>query len=192
VAWISLQAVSEKVVENYDVSVSTVSIVSLIYQGLYLVFTFPSNIAIDGYGSKTGMIIGNILTSFGMTIKIFINDSFWYCIGGQILAAIGQPFILNAPAKLASEWFPQKERIMAITMVVMFQALGVAGGFVVPSFFVREDDSRADFRYHVYLSLAVQAIAEVVVLVLSVLLLKDCPKNQVRTEDQLNKGQNFS
>jgi fucose permease len=78
---------------------------SLVYQGLYIVFTFPSNFVIDSYGVKNGVIIGTFLTTLGMFIKVFINQGFWICILGQLFAAAGQPFLSNAPTKLAAVWF---------------------------------------------------------------------------------------
>jgi len=83
-----------------------------------VVFTFPSNYAIDVYGCRFGVLVGTLLTSAGMIIKVFINKGFWICILGQVFAAIGQPFILNAPAKLATVWFGSNERIIAITIAV--------------------------------------------------------------------------
>lgn len=96
------------------------SSLSLAYQGLYVVFTFPSNYAIDMHGCKTGVLIGTTLTTLGMVVKVLINKSFGICVLGQIIAAAGQPFILNSPAKLAAVWFGQNERILAITITIVF------------------------------------------------------------------------
>jgi len=43
----------------------------------------------------------------GSICKAFFNVSIVLAIIGQILAAIGQPFILGSPGKIASNWFPQ-------------------------------------------------------------------------------------
>ena len=55
-----------------------------------------------------------------MIIKVFINQSFWIVIIGQLFAGVGQPFLLNAPSKLAAVWFASNERIAAITIAVAF------------------------------------------------------------------------
>ena len=55
------------------------------------------------------MIIGAILTGIGSTIKIFINDWFNFALIGNIVAGIGQPFILNSTAKLAATWFKPED-----------------------------------------------------------------------------------
>ena len=53
-----------------------------------------------------------------MAIKLLINKSFYLVIVGQVFAAIGQPFLLNAPAKLVSVWFGSKERVFGLTIAV--------------------------------------------------------------------------
>lgn len=88
------------------------------YQGLFIVFTFPSNYVIDFYGARKGILLGSFLTTIGMAIKLLINKSFYLVIVGQVFAAIGQPFLLNAPAKLVSVWFGSNERVIGLTIAV--------------------------------------------------------------------------
>ena len=100
---------------------------------------------------------GIVLTTLGMVLKIFINTSFYLVIGGQVLAAIGQPFITNASAKVSAVWFGANERVLSLSAAVASQAFGVAFGFVVPSIFVRDEDTNEEFKTHIMLSLIVQA-----------------------------------
>ena len=64
------------------------------------------------------MLIGTISTTLGMAIKCLINDSFWICAAGQVVCAVGQPFLCNSPAKLANTWFAPNERVIALTVVI--------------------------------------------------------------------------
>jgi hypothetical protein len=50
-------------------------------------------------------MIGILLTTAGSWVRLGALDSFWYILVGNTLAAIGQPFLLNSPAKLAATWF---------------------------------------------------------------------------------------
>ena len=140
VAWISLQPIAQQVSDAYNQSNTVVNTISLVYQGVFIVFTFPSNYAIDIYGCRKAVLLGTFLTALGMGIKCFINQSFYICIAGQVFAAIGQPFLVNAPTKLAAVWFGPNERVIAVTIAVAAQALGAAVGFVFPSIFVSPDD----------------------------------------------------
>ena len=139
----------------YDKNATIVSTLCLVFSGIYIVFTYPSNFVIDIHGCKTGIILGTILTAIGMIVKVWINTDFWICVLGQVLAAIGQPFILNTPAKLAGIWFGQNERVIAILIAVAFQAIGTAVGFVLPTFFTSPDDSREEFRENIQFCLLV-------------------------------------
>ena len=85
--------------------------------GMFILFNFPSNLVLDKTGLWWGAIVGATFTAVGMCIKALVNYSFWWVYIGQILAAIGQPFICSAPAKLAAQWFGPNERIMALTIV---------------------------------------------------------------------------
>ena len=49
------------------------------------------------------------LTALGMVVKCLINKSFIWVIVGQVIAAMGQPLLAIAPAKLATQWFGQNE-----------------------------------------------------------------------------------
>jgi len=53
------------------------------------------------------------------------EKSYQIVLFGQIIAAIGQPLILNSPPRIANDWFPIYERDLAIH--VMTQANNVGG-----------------------------------------------------------------
>ena len=54
---------------------------------------------------------------------------------GQTLAAIGQPFFTDMPPKIAVDWFPPYQRVMADTMASLAMPIGAAVGFVLPAAF---------------------------------------------------------
>ena len=66
-----------------------------------------------------------------------------------MLCAIGQPFLCNAPAKLANTWFGANERVTALTIAVASQALGAAVGFTLPTFFISNNDLEAAFKVNI-------------------------------------------
>ena len=94
--------------------------IGYVYMVIFVLFCFPSNYALDVYGLRNGVLIGVFLTGIGMWIKVFINQSFALVFVGQVIAAIGQPFLGNAPAKLASLWFGKNERVIAVTIGTAF------------------------------------------------------------------------
>jgi hypothetical protein len=58
-----------------------------------------------------------------------------------MIAAIGQPFLTNAPAKVSSLWYGEKGRVIATTIASVAGPVGAAIGFVLPTFFVNSDDN---------------------------------------------------
>jgi fucose permease len=92
----------------YSVDEAIVSLVPMLYMIMYVFVNFPSNWILDVKGIRKGVIIGAVLTALGAGIRSFINISFIYVLIGQFFCAIGQPFILNAPAKIATFWFKEK------------------------------------------------------------------------------------
>ena len=69
--------------------------------GVFVICYYPSNIALDMIGLRFGVLLGVFLTTAGMWIKVMINYHFSYVLVGQLFAAIGQPLLVCAPAKLA-------------------------------------------------------------------------------------------
>ena len=92
------------------------------------------------------------------------------------MAAIGQPFLLNAPAKLAAVWFGENERVIAITIAIVFQTLGDAIGFVLPSLYVTVNDTDEEFKDNIKSSLVVQAVVGILIFLACLFLFKNRPK----------------
>ena len=62
---------------------------SIIYMGVFVIFNFPANVALDKRSLRFGVILGVMLTTLGMWLKVLINRSFIWVIVGQMVAAIG-------------------------------------------------------------------------------------------------------
>lgn len=95
----------------YDQSDAVVAIIPMCYMIVYVIVNFPSNWVLDVQGIKKGMVVGAVLTALGAAIRCLITTHFAFVIVGQILCAIAQPFILNAPTKIAVRWFLPKSVI---------------------------------------------------------------------------------
>lgn len=74
---------------------------------------------------------------------------------GQVFCGIAQPFLVNVPTKLVVTWFGPKERVIALTLTVVAQALGATFGYAFPIMFVGPDDTDQTFRDNVRFSLLV-------------------------------------
>ena len=82
------------------------------YMVAYIFINFPSNWVLDVKGIKKGIVVGSVLTLLGTGVRTMVKYNFIFMIIGQIICAIGQPFLLNAPMKIATRWFmPKNVRI---------------------------------------------------------------------------------
>jgi len=54
--------------------------------------------------------------------------------------------VLNAPTKLAAEWFGEKERTLAVSAGLGCAAMGLAFGFACPAFYISSKDSNEVFK----------------------------------------------
>ena len=91
-----------------------------------------------------------------MILKCLLNKSFAWVISGQVIAAMGWPFLCLSPSKLATNWFGADERVIATTIATASQPLGVAIGFAFPTIFVRAsdedpgDENVVNARHHLF------------------------------------------
>lgn len=84
------------------------TLVPMMYMIMYIFVNFPSNWILDVKGIRKGVIIGSVATALGAGIRSLCDLSFKFVLVGQFFCAIGQPFLLNAPAKIATFWFNEK------------------------------------------------------------------------------------
>eukprot|EP00005_Dracoamoeba_jomungandri_P003517 CAMPEP_0174258512 /NCGR_PEP_ID=MMETSP0439-20130205/7488_1 /TAXON_ID=0 /ORGANISM="Stereomyxa ramosa, Strain Chinc5" /LENGTH=437 /DNA_ID=CAMNT_0015342045 /DNA_START=49 /DNA_END=1362 /DNA_ORIENTATION=- len=137
ITWITFSPISDKVQDFYDLDSNIyVNLLSISFMIVYIPLTFPASWAIDQIGLRFGLLTGAFFTFIGAWVRVCGEWSFYPIYVGQILAAIGQPFILNAPPSLALSWFPENQRTVATTIASVANPVGVGIGFLLPPAFV--------------------------------------------------------
>lgn len=106
--WVTASPIAVPIGRAYGQSDAVVSIIPMCYMIIYVFVNFPSNWVLDVKGIKKGIVVGAVFTAVGAGFRCLITTHFAFVILGQILCAIGQPFILNAPTKVAVRWFMPK------------------------------------------------------------------------------------
>ena len=67
---------------GYGVPTSEIAAIGLIFMGVFVVFNFPANMALDKIGLRFGILLGVSLTMAGMWVKVLINYNFaWVLVG---------------------------------------------------------------------------------------------------------------
>jgi len=138
--WITFAPITTEAAQYYFGNESTTSLnlillLSMVFMIVYLPVNYFSIKGIERFGLKWGTGIGVILTGvFGFLRAIAPN--YWVLFAFQIMCAIGQPFVLNSFTKLAINWFPEKEKALAVSLGTVGILLGVALGMFLPGMFL--------------------------------------------------------
>jgi len=103
--WVVVTTISVPVGRAYHQTDAIVAIIPMSYQIMYVIINFPANWVLDVRGIKKGIVVGAVLTAVGAGFRCMVDFSFGFVILGQIICAIAQPFILNAPTKIAIRWY---------------------------------------------------------------------------------------
>lgn len=100
--------IAHKIATVYDLS-STYANAPITASFLVYSFSnFPANFIIDSMGLRVSFLIGSGFYCVGIFLFTLINKGFFFVLIGAILIAMGQPFIVNCPAKVATFWFLSK------------------------------------------------------------------------------------
>jgi len=161
--WISFAPITGDAAAFYGVSDLAIGLLSLVFMVVFIVVSIPASWVIDTYGIRVGVGIGAVLTgAFGLLRGALAADYTWVLIA-QIGIAVGQPFVLNAIAKIAGRWFPLKERATATGLASLAIYVGIfAGVAITPMIVLRSSIPTALLVYG-----AIAAVVGLVFLVLA-------------------------
>ena len=148
--WISFAPITGEAAAFYGVSDLAIGLLSLVFMVVFIVVSIPASWVIDTYGIRVGVGIGAVLTGvFGLMRGLLAADYTWVLIA-QIGIAVGQPFVLNAIAKIAGRWFPLKERATATGLASLAIYVGIfAGVAITPMIVLRSSIPTALVAYGV-------------------------------------------
>jgi len=136
--WIGFAPIEEDVKTSFGCSSTWVNLLSLVFMIVYLPANFPASYAMDVLGCRHALIMGGSLQMLGALLRCVqpvSPNSAYLVMAGQTLAAIGQPFFTDMPPKIAVDWFPPYQRVMADTIASLAMPIGAAVGFVLPAAF---------------------------------------------------------
>ena len=100
---------------------------------------------------------------------------------------MGQPFLLNACAKVSANWFPKQERIRATAISANAFILGVCAGLFLPSLFVDEETPMDRQKKDVLKLGLVTAIASAVITLPILFTFKSKP-DSIKADDEITES----
>ncbi|XP_063221497.1 heme transporter FLVCR2-like isoform X2 [Bacillus rossius redtenbacheri] len=139
VQWVQFSIISNVVVGYYGVDSFLVDLTSMIYMITYIPLVFPASWMLDKVGLRTTAIIGIAGTAAGSWVKVgaVSPDRFYVAFVGQTIVAVSQTCIISLPSRLAAVWFGPDQVSTACSLGVFGNQLGVALGFLLPPYIVR-------------------------------------------------------
>jgi len=174
--WISFAPITGDAAVFYGVSDLAIGLLSLVFMVVFIVVSIPASWVIDTYGIRVGVGIGAVLTGvFGLLRGVFAADYTWVLVA-QIGIAVGQPFVLNAIAKIAGRWFPMNERATATGLASLAIYVGIFAGVAVTPMIV--------LRSSIPTALLAYGILSVGIGVLFVALARERPPTPVGPEER--------
>ncbi|KND00099.1 uncharacterized protein SPPG_04441 [Spizellomyces punctatus DAOM BR117] len=135
--WSTFAGASVTSAEYYETKESAVTWFSLVFMALYVPVTIVSSMVLDTHGLRRGLLIGTGLNFLGAWIRYlgcFVGPpagKYAVAFVGQSIAAVSQPFILNAPPKIANTFYSPTERTLADAVMTLANPIGAALALVV-------------------------------------------------------------
>ena len=123
--WLTFAPITTVTAHHLHVSESAVGWLSEVFPLLYVALAIPAGRALDRW-FRSSLIAGATLTAAGGLVRLG-GDTFTWALAGQLLVAVGQPLVLNAITKLASEYLPAEKRPEAIS----YGSAGIFGGMLL-------------------------------------------------------------
>ncbi|KAH0477988.1 MAG: hypothetical protein KVP17_002957 [Porospora cf. gigantea B] len=96
----------------------------------YCLSAFAVSSLISFFGIRGSLCAGAAVQSVGAAIKVLGSTSLPLLLVGQVVCGVAQGFFTNSPAEVSYWWFPDGERLLATSVGVNANALGIAVAYV--------------------------------------------------------------
>ena len=128
--------------EDFGVDSNGINAFSLVYMAFFLPGSIIGIYVMERFGLRS-CILGGALANLACCWVRYggsrIGDDnlparYAVVLFGQILAALGQPLLLNSPPRIANDWFPPSERDYAMFVATMANVIGNGLGAIIPAY----------------------------------------------------------
>jgi predicted MFS family arabinose efflux permease len=130
--WLTYAPITTQAHRVMGVSVGAVGDLAAIFPLMYMALALPSGRWLDTRFERA-LSTGAILTAGGGLLRLAGPTSYAWALAGQIVAATGQPLVLNSITKVAARYFPERERTAAISAGSVSLYLGILVAVLIGS-----------------------------------------------------------
>ena len=131
--WITFAPILPIASSVYNVSEADIGLLSAVFPLTYIIISLPVGYFIDSYGFRKSILIGIFMLAIFGLLRAFA-PFFMLLLIFQLLAGLGQPFIMNSISKLVKNWFPDDEAGLATGLGSLSLYLGIIIGLAVTPF----------------------------------------------------------
>ncbi|MEV4143581.1 MFS transporter [Amycolatopsis sp. NPDC049691] len=125
---------------HFGVSVGAIGWLSQVFPLVYVLLAIPAGLALDRF-LRPALVAGAVLTAGGAFLRLVADDFAW-ALAGQVVAAAGQPFVLNAIPGLAVGYLSEKDRATGIAAASSATFGGMVLGYLLGAFLPGESHIR--------------------------------------------------
>lgn len=168
--WLTFAPIARQARELYGVSGLSIDLLSLVFMLVFLFGSIPASWVIDARGVRFAVRVGAVLTAVFAVMKGVFAGSYALVLLAQVGLAVGQPFLLNASTKFASDWFDLSQRALVVGLATLSQFVGIVVVMLATPAFL---EGAADVPAAIELSLRVYAAAAVGVAVAAFVSMRD-------------------
>ena len=134
--WLTFAPISKEISPIYHVSEDDVIWLANVWPIVFVVLAIPVGIFIDKRGFVISVRIAAVFLAVFSILRVaapFLGNNFYVLLIAQVGGAVSQPFIFGSIAKLAVNWFHERERGLATGLGTMGLFLGMMlAYFLIP------------------------------------------------------------
>ena len=125
---------------HFRVSITAIGWLSQVFPLLYVLVAIPAGLLLDRF-FRPALLAGAVLTATGGIVRLVADDYTW-ALAGQVIAALGQPFLLNAVTGLVVLYLAAKDRTTGIAVASSAVFAGMVIGNLIGAFLPGEENIR--------------------------------------------------
>ncbi|MGO9147425.1 MAG: MFS transporter [Desulfomonilia bacterium] len=176
ILWLTFAPISRDVAAVYTRgNVDYIDFLSVLFMVVMIPLTIPSAWCIDKYGLKWGTGIGVIFLDLCGFLRIFSPNYNWLFVF-TVGCSIGQPFVLNSFTKVASNWFPEKEEVLASGLLTMALFVGLVIAMFAPDIILSHFRQVGTIKQGIDVILTIYGLIALAGLILFLIFIRDKPK----------------
>ena len=146
--WLTYAAIYKYASEFYNVTAVEINYITILFSVGAVVGAPFGMFVMDTFSLREALWVGNILNCLGTATRVlsaYLPMSvpylrYGFAMLGQFIIALAQPYGLYAPAKVASVWFSENERVLANSISSMLGIMGNGASLLVSTIVVQSTD----------------------------------------------------